>query len=167
MRSMGVRVVPGDPDSLEWAVVDGPQEEPTLIAHESVSAPRDAAEAPALAHFRKRLALVIEKFKPQALGLRVAERTARPSNKDGPKRRLRIEGVALEVAASNGLPATTAALPDVGPMLKTDRAKPKAYLEKKDLRGLDWSKYCVEAREAILVAVAMLTPVRSEESEDA
>lgn len=156
MRSIGVRVVPGDPDALIWAVVEGSQAEPTLTAQACVSAPVDADEAHALAWFRKRLAFVIEQYKPEALGLRVAERTAKPSNKDGSKRRLRAEGIALEVAATNGLRVSMAALPDIGPMLKTERSKPKTYLNANNLRGLDWSKYDLTAREAILVAVAVL-----------
>jgi hypothetical protein len=154
MRAIGVRAQPGEPDSILWAVVEGPREQPVLVAHDQAEAPADADEAEALVWFRKRLLHILEKYKPKTLGLRVAERTARATNKAGPKRRLRIEGVVMEAAASQGLDVHTAALPDMAALL--DIEKPKAYLERKHLRGLDWGELGDNAREAVLVGVALL-----------
>ena len=51
MRTIGIRAQPGEPDSIFWAVVDGPREQPILVAHDQTEAQADAGEAEALAWF--------------------------------------------------------------------------------------------------------------------
>lgn len=79
-------------------------------------------------------------------------------------RRGRIEGVIIAVTNSIGIKVTLGALASI-----TARVKPtpsstgkkrhaKSFLEADDFRGIDWTELDTKQREAILVAVAALSP---------
>lgn len=95
----------------------------------------------------------METFKPVAGSIRTAESVARGSNKDGARRRLRIEGVLLQTMDSCGLKVTIGALAMISGKLDSQA---KEYIKSGDFRGLDLSKIPIPAREAVLVAVAAL-----------
>ena len=79
--------------------------------------------------------------------------TAGGSRKEGPRLRLRIEGVLLQTLDSCGLKATIGALATISGKLGTQA---KEYIESGELRGLDLSGLPSYAKEAVLVAVAAL-----------
>ena len=85
--------------------------------------------------------------------IRAAESIARGSNKDGPRRRLRIEGVLLHTSDSCGLSISIGALATISGRLGS---KAKKYVESGEFRGLDLSRIPLASKEAILVAVAAL-----------
>jgi hypothetical protein len=85
--------------------------------------------------------------------VRSVEPTARGSNKEGARRRLRIEGVLLHTIDSCGIKATIGALATISGKLGSQAKK---YVENGELRGLDLSKVPALSREAVLVAVAAL-----------
>src|SRR5437016_3444429 len=85
---------------FNWAVVEGTQHKPVLIARDTAAAPLDLDEASSLSWLRERVRLVIEANKPDGAVLRVPEFVARGGNTDGARRRLRIEGVLLEASDS-------------------------------------------------------------------
>jgi hypothetical protein len=98
--------------------------------------------------------LLIDAYSPKIAAVRFPESSARPTAKEGPRRRLRIEGVLIEGSNARGLHLYTGALATISKGL---RSKAKEYLESDDLRGLDWSKIRdASRREAILVAAAAL-----------
>jgi hypothetical protein len=150
-RALGLRAAASE---IYWAVVEGTESAPILVAHERVAAPVGLDEAPALSWYHERVRHIVDAFKPGAAGVRTAEPIARGSNTEGAKRRLRIEGVLLHAIDSCGLKVTTGALATISAKLGTKNAK--KYIEAGELRGLDLSKIPPLAREAVLVAVAAL-----------
>lgn len=134
-------------------MVEGTRSSPRLIAHDSAAAPVSLAEAPALSWYSNRVRLVVERYKPDAATIRAAESVARGSNKEGARRRSRIEGVLLQTIDSCGLKATIGALAMISGKLGTQAKK---YIESGDFRGIDLSEIPSASREAVLVAVAAL-----------
>lgn len=139
---------------FHWAVVEGTRHEPVLVEHDKAAAPVGLDEAAALSWIRERARLLIRAHKPDGAALRSPEPVARGSNKEGARRRLRIEGVLLEASDSCRVKVTVGALAKISADLGTKSAK--AYLERGEVRGLDISKFPNPAKEAILVAVAGL-----------
>jgi hypothetical protein len=150
-QALGFRA---EAQQVYWAVVEGTRDEPILVAHDKVAAPVGLNEAPALSWYTDRVRLLVNTYKPDAAGVRFAEPNARGSNKEGARRRSRIEGVLLQAIDSSGLGVTTGALAKISARLGTKKAK--NYVDTGKLRGLDLSKLPTPAREAILVAVAAL-----------
>jgi len=106
-RALGFRA---EPKQINWAIVEGTRSSPILVAHDVAAAPVNLDEAPALSWYTSRVKLIVEKYKPVVAMIRAAESIARPSNKDGPKRRLRIEGVLLQTIDSCGMKVSIGAL---------------------------------------------------------
>jgi hypothetical protein len=150
-RALGLRAAASE---VYWAVVEGTNSTPILVAHEKIAAPVDLDEAPALSWYHERVRHVIEAYRPGKAGVRAAEPVARGSNKEGAKRRLRIEGVLLQAIDSCGLKVTTGALATISAKLGTRNVK--KYIDAGKLRGLDLAKVPPLTREAVLVAVAAL-----------
>ena len=150
-RSLGIRV---EPTGLNWAIVEGDQGSPILVASGDATAPSTYDEAQSLSWYRGRILHILELQKPTIVGVRYPEPTGRSGGTDAMRRRVRIEGVALEACDSVGLPVCTGALVTISANLKTKSAK--VLLENDDLRGLDWAKRNPHIREAILVAVSIL-----------
>jgi hypothetical protein len=149
-RALGFRA---ETHKIYWAVVEGTRKAPILVAHDNAAAPVNLAEAPALSWYSGRVRHIVETYKPGVAMIRSAEPTARGSRKEGPRLRLRIEGVLLQTLDSCGLKATIGALATISGKLGTQA---KGYIESGELRGLDLSSLPPYAKEAVLVAVAAL-----------
>lgn len=149
-RALGLRA---EPKQIHWAVVEGTRNAPVLIAHDTAVAPVNLDEAPALSWYSTRVKHIIATYKPEIGSVRTAESVARGSNKDGPRRRSRIEGVLLQTIDSCGLKAIIGALAMISGRLGSHAKK---YIGSGEFRGLDLSKVPIPSKEAILVAVAAL-----------
>jgi hypothetical protein len=149
-----------EPHKIYWAVVEGTRAAPVLVAHDTAAAPVNSGEAPALTFYAKRLRFIFEKYKPDEAMIRSVEPSARSSRMDGPRTRLRIEGVLLQTLDTCGIKATTGALATISGRLGTETAK--TYVDSGELRGLDLSSLHRYAREAVLVAVAALPTSKSQ-----
>jgi hypothetical protein len=149
-RALGFRA---EAHKLYWAVVEGTQINPILVAYDSAAAPVNLAEGPALSWYSSRVRHIVETYKPNVSMIRSAEPTARSSRREGPWLRSRIEGVLLQTIDSCGLKVSIGALATISGKLGTQA---KSYLESQELRGLDLSTIPSYAKEAVLVAVAAL-----------
>lgn len=149
-RALGFRA---ETHKIYWAVVEGTRKAPILVAHDNAAAPVNLAEASALSWYSSRVRHIVETYKPGGAMIRSAEPSARGSRKEGPRLRLRIEGVLLQTIDSCGLKATVGALATISGKLGTQA---KEYIESGELRGLDLSGLTSYAKEAVLVAVAAL-----------
>jgi hypothetical protein len=150
--ALGVRA---EPAAIHWAVVTGTPDQPVREASDTATAPNTFSEGEGLVWIREKVLYIIDKYRPMKVSIRYAERNARGANKDSAKARCRVEGVVLEAAASRNLATVTGALNTFGRHLGS--ASAKADLDADDLRGLDWSNYKDKDREAILVAVSLLS----------
>lgn len=151
MRSLGFRA---EADAFNWAVVEGHVGAPVLIGAEKAAAPSSYSESAVLSWCRDRVLFLFEQFAPDVVAVRYAETVRRASSQDSARKRCRVEGVLLEAANSASLRVVTGALVTISKHLGTRSAK--AYLDDDNLRGLDWSKFSKNAREAILVAASAL-----------
>jgi hypothetical protein len=149
---LGIR---SEPDLFHWAIVEGDADTPILTATDQVEAPNTYSEAEALSFFRDKALHIIGQYRVTDVAIRYPEPFARGPARDSGRKRCRVEGVIMEAASSRSLPVLTAILTTISKHLGTKSAK--AYLDRDDLRGLDWSKYSTNRREAILVAVAGLS----------
>ncbi len=149
-RALGFRA---ETHKVYWAVVEGTRNAPILVAHDNAAAPVNLGEASALSWYSSRVRHIVETYKPSVAMIRSAEPTARGSRKEGPRLRLRIEGVLLQTIDSCGLKVTIGALATISGKLGTQA---KGYIESGELRGLDLSRLPSYAKEAVLVAVAAL-----------
>lgn len=149
-RALGFRA---EAHQIHWAVVEGTRQVPILVAHDKAAAPVNLEEAQALTWYRTRVEHIVESHRPTASSIRSAEQMARGGNKEGSRRRLRLEGVLLQTLDSRGLSVSMGALAMISSKLGS---RAKKYVEADQLRGLDISSLPANAREAILVAVAAL-----------
>lgn len=149
-RAIGFRA---EADKVHWAVVEGTKHSPILLGKGVATAPVGLSEAAALSWYANRVRLLIDANKPDAGMVRSVEPLARSSRKEGPRQRLRIEGVLLQTMDSSGLSASTGALATITSSLG---ASAKGFLESKECRGLDLSNLHEYTREAVLVAVSAL-----------
>jgi hypothetical protein len=149
-RALGFRA---EPRQIYWAIVEGTRPAPRLIAHDTAAAPVNLDEAAALSWYTNRIKLIIEQYKPAVAMIRTAESVARGGNKEGPRRRLRLEGVLLQTADSCGLKVGIGALAAISGRLGSQA---KRYIDSGEFRGLNLSEIPVPSKEAILVAVAAL-----------
>jgi hypothetical protein len=149
-RALGFRA---EAKQVHWAIVEGTQRAPILVAHDKAAAPINLDEAPALTWYGTRVRHIVETYKPYMASIRSVEPIARGSNKEGARRRLRIEGVLLQTIDSCGLQVTIGALAMISGRLGSQAKK---YVASDELRGLDLSQIPNLSREAILVAVAAL-----------
>jgi hypothetical protein len=153
MRAIGFRA---EKDAILWAVVE-PANASTLklVAHGEENAAKADGVSDSLAHFRERVRLLVDEWKPNVGIVRSPETFNRKSsNLSSLDSRLRIEGVVIEALASKGVRTRTAALKGISSMMKSDAAR--EYLDGEQLRGIQWPKKDKNCREAILVAAAGL-----------
>jgi hypothetical protein len=122
-RALGFRA---EAHKVYWAVVEGTRKAPILVANDSAAAPVNLDEAPALSWYRSRVKHIVETYKPRVVMVRAAEPSARGSRKEGPRLRLRIEGVLLQTIDSCGLKVTIGALATISGKLGTQA---KGYIE--------------------------------------
>lgn len=148
MKAIGLRA---EPDGFNWAVVEGVQEAPVLLAVERVAAPSGYSEPEMLNYFRARLCHIIQTHGPEHVGLRTPESVARAGGEPA-RRRLRLEGVLLAVGAELSLAVTFGAIVTVNRLLGSKSAK--LFLNSDEYRGINWSKYTQVKREAILISTA-------------
>src|SRR5882672_11509827 len=106
-RALGLRA---EPKQIHWAILDGTRRNPVVVAHDNAAAPVILDEGPALSWYTNRIKLIVEKYKPGIAMIRTAESIARGGNKEGPRRRMRIEGVLLQTIDSCGLKVSMGAL---------------------------------------------------------
>jgi hypothetical protein len=149
-RALGFRA---EAKQIHWAVVEGTRQGPILVAHSNAAAPVNLDDAPALSWYSSRVKHIIQTYHPKVATIRTAESIARGSNKEGNRRRLRIEGVLLQTIDSCGLKVTMGALAMISGKLGSQAKK---YIDSGELRGIDLSKIPLPSKEAILVAVAAL-----------
>jgi hypothetical protein len=149
-RALGFRT---EAKKIHWAIVEGTRNAPILVAHDKAAAPINLEEASALSWYRSRVQHIVDTHKPTVAAIRSAEPVARGSNKEGARRRLRIEGVLLQTIDSFGLKVTIGALAMISGKLGSQAKK---YIAAGELRGLDLSQIPEVSREAVLVAVAVL-----------
>lgn len=134
-------------------MVEGTRRVPILVKHGDAAAPVNLAEASALSWYSGRVKHIIATYTPEAVAIRTSESVARGANKDGPRRRLRIEGVLLQTVDSCGVKVAIGALAMISGKLGSQA---KEYIKSGRLRGIDLSKFPLPAKEAVLVAVAAL-----------
>jgi Holliday junction resolvasome RuvABC endonuclease subunit len=152
--AVGFRV---EPELIHWAAVDGAVGSPTLVAVDEIRAPHHYTEAQALSHYRDRVLHVLSHYAPTIVAVRYPEPYPPRSATESTRRRSRIEGVILEAASGRSIEVITGTLVTIAKNLGTGSAKQaKQYLEREDLRGLDWAKYQPYTREAILAAASAL-----------
>ncbi len=151
-RVLGLRA---DATKIYWAIVEGTQAQPVVVERDDATAPGTFTDAQALGWFRDRVHLIIDKYAPHVVAVRLPEAMARGAG-DGFRRRLRIEGVLMEAGHAKGLAVNHGALATIASLLGTKAKEAKAYLDDGDLRGLDLTSMARTLREAVLVAVASL-----------
>jgi hypothetical protein len=130
-RALGFRA---DAKQVHWAIVEGTRRVPILVAHDKAAAPVNLEEAPAMTWYSIRVRHIVQTYKPDVAAIRSVEPIARGSNKEGARRRLRIEGVLLQTLDSCGLQVTIGALAMISGKLGSQAKK---YAASDELRGLD------------------------------
>ena len=155
-KSIGFRV---DPTAIHYAVVEGTPEDPVLLDDGRYPAPKTYDEAKALSWYRQRTINLLETHKPDASAIKfmenVAGRGRAPRITDSLRRRHRIEGVVLQLLDETRVSTLTGPFATVAASLGTRSAK--AYLDKEELRGIDWRRKSTNVKEAVLAAVAALS----------
>jgi hypothetical protein len=116
-------------------------------------APAKYTEAQALAWYRTQTKNLITQYAPQRAAVRASEANARGIS----VKRMRIEGVVMECACSEGIEVLAGALPTLSARLGINRKDAKQCLKEGSFRGLSWPK-AMSYREAILAAAAAIEP---------
>ena len=151
MKAIGFRA---EPSAINWAVVEGSKGQPELVAASKEKPPATFDEVATLKWLRDVAQHLVRTYSPTIAAVRYAETFQRSPNLKSIGERCRLEGVLIEAMNSCGLRVLTGPLATIAKNLGSKT--PKQYLESKELRGLDWSKYDVNRREAILVAASAL-----------
>lgn len=154
VKAIGFRV---EPQTVNYAVVEGTKQEPVLIAHDKMSPPNSYdKESDKLAWYRKCLLTIIEQYQPQYAAIRLPEPISfKAANKDSLLQRARIEGVILEGLGTERIECIVGPLATISSEINSKSAK--KYLSNDDFRNLDWSNIKNKnQREAILVAITQL-----------
>lgn len=138
---------------FHWATVSGGSLAPVVENHGKVTAPRTYSDSMKLGFLLTEARSLIRQHKAGIVAIREPEFGR--SRCDIPIRwRLRVEGAIVTTACEAGLECHVVVLTKVSSAFGVK--KPKALLEADDLRGLNWSKFGLELREAILVAATVL-----------
>src|SRR6266850_5443825 len=132
-RVLGLRA---DASQVYWAIVEGTQVQAIVLERDDATAPNSYGDAQALTWFRDRVHLIIDKYGPHVVAIRLPEPIARGSG-DGFRRRLRIEGVLMEAGYAKGVKVAHGALATIASQLGTKAKEAKGFLDDGDLRGLD------------------------------
>lgn len=154
VRAIGFRV---EPQTVNYAVVEGTKKEPILILCNKISPPKSYdQESSQLVWYRERLLTIIEQYQPQYAAIRFPEPNSFGKTKVEPLlKRARIEGVILESLGREEIECKVAALTKISSEINSKSAR--QYLDNDDFRNLDWSNIKNRnQREAILVAVTQL-----------
>ncbi len=153
VKAIGFRV---EPQTVNYAVVEGTKQEPILIVNDKITPPKSyLQESQQLVWYRNRLLIILEQYQPQFGAIRCAEPLSfRNTNKDSLLKRARIEGVILEVLGEKSIECITAALKKISSEINSQSAK--KYLSSDEFRGINLSQINKNQQEAILVAVTQL-----------
>lgn len=150
VRTLGLRVGVND---MHWAVVEGTVEQPICVDRGEVVAPKTYTEAGWLRHLRDRLQSIVNVQHPTSVALKGIEPVARARQTFFP--RLRGEGVAIELCEALTLSPEILTWATLASRLGVGRSK-KDYETSAEFRGIAWSSFGPESREAIMVAAAAL-----------
>lgn len=151
-KAIGFRI---EPKRVHYAVVEGRPEEPILLENDRIQAPKPYSQAEALSWYRKRVSVLLASFRPTFGAIKFMEPSARARASDNIRRRHRIEGVILQLLEENQLQLMSGAFTTIAAELGVDGSI-KHYLERDDLRGINWEALPRLQKEAILVATAAL-----------
>ncbi len=154
MKAIGFRAFP---QGFHWAVVSGSRAEPILEDAQTVEAPPAFGDCEALKFLEDECRRILDDNVPTSAALREAEffgKQGKQSVVTAGRKRCRVEGVIAASCGRIGLEAKPGTLVTISSNLSTPKAK--ELLDKDDLRGIDWSDYKKDLREAILVAVSGL-----------
>lgn len=149
MRVIGFRC---SPKSFSFVVLEGTQQKPIVVAHDSFAFPKNRSWGVKLSWLRKQIVEILQTYKIEAAGLKRAETSARRPSSE----RSEVEGVVKETVRSIIDRECVARLKS---QLRRDIAgfnQPARYLTKvletRDLDGLNTAVY----QEATLAAIAEL-----------
>lgn len=152
-RALGLR---GTPRGVHWAVVEGTQLAPVLVAHEPAEYPKGLEEPDGLVWTRRRLLDVIQAHSPSICVVRLAEPVGMGAGKSPAKQRNRMEGVLLEACRDRGLETHSGALATIAKKLSTTTQIAKGYVGGGDFRELKLNSMKKESREAVIAGIAGL-----------
>jgi hypothetical protein len=151
MRAIGFRA---EPKAVHYAVIDVDSDAKVVSDHGKFHPPTTYDEAESLKWYRAHIIQEIEKHQPDSAGIRFPEVFGRKGVTSSDFRRLRIEGVILEAIASAGVSAFGGAMGPISSAIGATSAK--AYKERGEVRGMDWSKCNDYCKEAALAALASM-----------
>lgn len=149
MRAIGLRA---ESRAFHWAVTEGTQEEPILVATGFVQAPKTFDFASGANLLRSQLLQIVRDQKPTAAGLRTPERLRALT--ESIRERFRLEGVLLSACAEAALSVTQGPLATLSSNLGVKTAK--ILLESDDFRGITIGAFPIEKREAVLMSASLL-----------
>lgn len=153
MRAIGFRV---EAAGINWAVVSGDPKRPEPVEHDLIRAPKTGTEATNLSYFRERVLALVKRLQPTVAMIRYPEPSRqKASSATSADARLRIEGVVLEALSSANVTVYTGALSPIASMIGSK--KPREYLSRDDIRGVQYPLKAIECRESFLAAVAALS----------
>lgn len=150
-KSIGFRA---EPAALHWATVSRGEHGLVMEQSGTIKAPKDLSEGATLSWFRGRVKTLLDEQAPEVAAIKYTEQIAPGGRGDSARRRVRTEGVILQLLDEKGLSVVTGAYRAMAGQMKTTSAK--KYLAEPTLRGLDWSGLPQLRKEALLVAVAGL-----------
>ena len=150
MKAIGFRAFP---QGFHWAAVSGSRAEPILEDAQTVEAPLAFGDCEALKFLEDECRRILADNAPHSAALREAEFSGKGAVAAG-RKRCRVEGVIAASCGRIGVEAKLSTLATISSNLSTPKAK--EFLEREDLRGLDWRDYKKDQREAILVSVSVL-----------
>lgn len=155
-RAIGFRV---EPRRVHWAVVEGSREAPRILAVATLNQPKTFTGAQTLAWYVAQVTALCSEHRVGHAWIREAEGVGQ-QKRAAIAQRSRIEGAIIAAVHARGALVTLGPLGSITAKVKpgkTDDGKKKsvkAYLEADEFRGIDWSAYEDNQREAILAAVA-------------
>lgn len=159
MSTIGFRVTTKE---IFYAIIDGSIDNPEVITTAKMRFPASLNLPQALSWYRENIKSLLNEFKVEACGIKASEPISRSlgaAAKEGATKRANIEGVLMEVGASNGLPVICGSFNTIGSLIGSK--KPKDYMTSQKFRGVsDWDDHNEKTKEAILAGVTALKVVK-------
>ena len=155
MKAIGIRAENG---KIHWAIVEGDAKNPVLVEDGKFNPPESYDLTETAKWIQTRICDIVGRHKPAVCNLRTAEtflvRKPNPKQQAGSLARARFEGMVIASLAINGVEVSIGQIQQMKSRVGSKQVK--AYVEEKELRGMDLSK-CPKIRcEAVLAAVAAL-----------
>lgn len=155
MRAIGFRA---EKDRVHWVVVDGTCDHPVKVADGQLRPPQTYTFDKGLTWLRDSIRTLLEQHKPDVAAMRCSEtylpRRPKPNSLESMFERCRIEGVAIEAAASTGVSVNHGKLQQIASGMGTKSAK--AYVDATEVRGMDIDDLPAKRKEAALAAISAL-----------